>query len=91
MSIETGEAAPAVASEEQPPKKRRLKRWLLIGGGALALLFALAVADAYWQAYRTVDDLRQVADSLSAAKASLAKGKQKEEKEERPAKKRARG
>jgi len=33
----------------------------------------------------------QIIDLMEALKASLAKGKQKEEKEERPAKKRARG
>lgn len=89
MSTETG-GPPRIETTDPPPpdptavrpgrgerhrrKGSRVRRWVLVGAGAFLLLLAAATIDAYWQAYRAVDDLKQVASGLSAARTSLADG-----------------
>jgi Protein of unknown function (DUF4012) len=89
MANGTGGSSPVTTSEPPPPaeqaperatptprrRRRRWVRWALIGAGAVLALLAVATADAYHYAYSTVDELRQVADGLDAAKNSLAKGR----------------
>ncbi|HXJ62315.1 MAG TPA: DUF4012 domain-containing protein, partial [Actinomycetota bacterium] len=70
---ETGTSAQPGRSERHR-RKHGSRRWVLIGVGVFVVLLAAATVDAYYQAYRAVNDLRQVADGLSAARTALANG-----------------
>jgi hypothetical protein len=49
-------------------------KWALLGGFLLLVVGGAATADAYYYSAKTVSDIEDVADELSAAKAGLLKG-----------------
>src|SRR5262249_17293974 len=68
--------APVQPSRGERHRRRgpRPWKWVLIGLAVFLGLLATATFGASRQAYRAVNDLRQVADGLSAARTALANG-----------------
>ena len=56
-------------------KKRLIRRLVLFGVGGLALLGAIVVGDAYYQAYRIASPLESIRADLASARSSLSHGK----------------